>query len=104
MQPIFVTLDPERDRGQALRDYAAGFDPRFVALTGSTSEVQRVATAYKVHSEKIRPPKVATYLIDHTAFVFLLDRQGRLVAIFPPGTPPQRMEVLVREQLAAPAG
>lgn len=100
VQPLFVTLDPERDDGQALRDYAAGFHPQFVALTGSTAEVRRVATAYKVFFEKVRPPGVKDYLIDHTAYVFLLDRQGRFVAIFPPGTPPQRMEVLVREQLA----
>ena len=103
VQPIFITLDPGRDKGQALRDYAAGFHPRFVALTGSTDEVQRIATAYKIYFARVRPPGAAAYLIDHTAFVFLLDREGRFVAIFPPGTPARRMEVLVREQLARPA-
>lgn len=100
VQPIFVTLDPQRDKGQALADYAAAFHPRFVALTGSEAEVRAVATAYKVYFEKIAPAASPTYLIDHMAFVFLLDREGRFIAIFPPGTPPQRMETLVREQLA----
>ena len=100
VQPLFVTLDPERDRGEALRGYAASFHPRFIALTGSSAEVEQVARSYKVFHEKIRPPGVSSYLIDHTAFVFLLDREGRFAAIFPPGTPPQRMETLVREQIA----
>lgn len=99
VQPLFVTLDPERDKGESLREYAAAFHPRFVALTGSAAEIRRVATAYKVYYEKIRPAAAPFPLIDHTAFTFLLDREGRFVAIFPPGTPPQRMETLVREQL-----
>ena len=48
IQPLFITLDPERDTRDALRGYVASFHPRFVALTGSEAEVRRVATAYKV--------------------------------------------------------
>ena len=99
VQPVFVTLDPARDTPEVLRAYVASFHPRFVALTGSEDEIRRVATSYKVYFEKVKPPGVSTYLIEHTAYVFLLDREGRFVTLFPPGTPPERMGVMVKEQL-----
>lgn len=102
MQLIFVTLDPERDTQELLRDYVAAFHPRFVALRGSEDEVRRVATSYKIYFEKVRPPGSSTYLIDHMAFIFLLDRSGKYVAFFPPGTSAERMAVMVREFLAHP--
>jgi cytochrome oxidase Cu insertion factor (SCO1/SenC/PrrC family) len=100
LQPVFVTLDPERDTQEFLRNYVAAFHPRFVALRGSAAEVRRVATAYKVYFEKVKPPNSSTYFIDHTAFIFLLDREGKYVAFFPPGTSTERMAVMVRELLA----
>jgi len=100
LQPIFVTLDPERDTREILRNYAAAFHPRFVALRGNEEEVRRVATAYKIYFEKVRPPGSSVYLIDHMAFVFLLDRDGKYVAFFPPGTSAERMATMVREVLA----
>jgi protein SCO1/2 len=98
LQPVFVTLDPARDKPEVLRAYVASFHPRFVALTGTEDEIRRVATSYKVFFEKVRPPGVNTYLIDHSAYVFLLDREGRFITLFPPGTPQERMAVMVREQ------
>jgi len=100
LQPIFITLDPERDTREILRNYAVAFHPRFVALRGSEEEVRRVAAAYKIYFEKVRPPGSSVYLIDHMAFVFLLDRDGRYVAFFPPGTTAERMAVMVGEVLA----
>jgi protein SCO1/2 len=99
LQPVFVTLDPARDKPEVLRAYVASFHPSFVALTGTEDEVRRVATSYKVFFEKVRPPGANTYLIDHSAYVFLLDREGRFITLFPPGTPQERMAVMVREQL-----
>ncbi len=101
VQPIFVTLDPARDTREVLRGYAAAFHPRLVALTGSEDEIRRVATAYKVFYEKVRIDRADRYMIDHSAFTFLLDRNGKYALFFPPGTPPDRMAVMVREQLAA---
>lgn len=103
VQPLFVTLDPERDTPEVLREYAAAFHPRLIALTGSQAEVHRVATAYKVFYERVPQPGASGYAIDHTAFTFLLDRQGRFASLFPPGTPPERIATMLREQLAAGA-
>lgn len=100
VQPIFVTLDPARDTRELLRNYAAAFHPRIVALTGSEAEIRRVATAYKVYYEKVTPPDSKTYFINHAAYTFLLDRQGKYVLFFPPGTTPTRMTAMVRDELA----
>lgn len=101
VQPLFVTLDPRRDSPAVLREYAAAFHPRLLALTGSEREIRRVATDFKVFYEKVELPGTRTYAIDHTAYTFLLDREGRFVILFPPGTPPERMVFMLREQLAA---
>jgi cytochrome oxidase Cu insertion factor (SCO1/SenC/PrrC family) len=99
VQPLFITLDPARDTPDVLRGYAAAFHPRLIALTGSDDEIRRIATAYKVFYEKVRIERADLYLIDHSAFMFLLDRHGKYVMFFPPGTTAQRMAVMVREQL-----
>jgi cytochrome oxidase Cu insertion factor (SCO1/SenC/PrrC family) len=102
LQPVFITLDPERDTRAVLGAYIASFHPRFVALSGTEDEIRRVATSYKVFFEKLRPPGASTYVIDHAAYIFLLDREGGFVTLFPPSTPAERMAVMVREQLAIP--
>lgn len=99
VQPLFVTLDPQRDTPEVLREYAAAFHPRFVALTGSEAEVRRVATDFKVYFAKVQQPGTGTYTIEHTAYTFLLDREGRFVTLFPPGTPAERMVLMLREVL-----
>lgn len=98
-QPIFITLDPERDRRDVIGAYVAGFHPRFIALTGSPEEVRGVASSFKVFYEKVPLPGSAEYTIDHTAFTFLIDRHGRYVGVYPPGTPHDRLAALLREEL-----
>ena len=98
VQPLFITLDPERDTRQVLREYAAAFHPRLIALTGTPEEIRRIATAYKVFFEKVALPQ-GGYTIDHTAYTFLLDRKGEFVILFPPGTGAERIAFMLREQL-----
>jgi len=98
VQPLFVTLDPQRDTPAVLREYVAAFHPRFIALRGSEEETRELALRYKVFYEKVRP-EAGTYLIDHAAFTLLLNRAGDYVAFFPPGTKAERMAVMVRETL-----
>lgn len=100
VQPLFVTLDPARDTREVLRGYAEAFHPRLMALTGTEEEIRRVADSWKVFYEKVTPEKSATYLINHAAFTFLVGREGKYVLFFPPGTPPERMSEMVKEQLA----
>ena len=100
MQPLFVTLDPVRDTPGVIKEYAAAFHPRLLALRGSEEATRRIATSYKVFYEKV--PQGGSYFIDHAAFTFLIDREGKYVAFFPPGTHADRMAVMVREALEQP--
>lgn len=99
VQPVFVTLDPERDRRAVLREYVANFHPRFVALTGKVDEIRRVAAAYKVFFEKVPAPGELGYTIDHSAFIYVIDAAGKYVGFLPPGTPADRLASLLREEL-----
>ena len=103
LQPLFVTLDPERDTPAVLGKYVLDFHPRFIALRGGERETRRVATAYKIHYEKLAPTQAGRDVIEHTGFVFLLDKEGRYLAAFPSGTGVERIAARVREALAKPA-
>lgn len=76
LQVLFVTVDPERDTPEMLREYMAAFDPGFLALTGSTVEIKAVADEFKVYFKKV--PTGSSYTMDHTALSYLFDPQGRL--------------------------
>jgi protein SCO1 len=75
---VFVTLDPERDTPETLRDYLSAFDPRIRALVGSEAAVARMADLYHVHYRRIAT-KDGDYTLEHTASVELFDRTGRMV-------------------------
>ncbi len=103
VQPIFVTLDPARDTRPIIGEYSRAFHPRFVALTGSEAEVRKVADIYKLYFEKVPLADGKGYTIDHMAFTYLLDRDGRYVGIYPPGIPADRLARLLRNELNEPS-
>ena len=90
VQPLFVTFDPERDTPKHLQSYLEDFDRRLIGLTGTADELARVAKSWRVHYAKV-PMADGNYLIDHSAYTFLIDQQGRYGGVFPPGTEAQRM-------------
>jgi protein SCO1/2 len=102
VQPIFVTLDPARDTPRALREYAASFHPRLLALRGTEAETRRVAAAFKVSYRKV-PRARGGYDMEHAALTFVLDRDGRYAAYLPPGTPAGRTTEVLREVIEATA-
>lgn len=75
VQVLFVTVDPERDTPELLRNYMAAFDSRFLALHGDATQTKKTATAFKVFYQKV--PTGSTYTMDHTALSYLFDPQGR---------------------------
>lgn len=84
---VFVTVDPERDGPERLRSYTAAFDRTFTGLTGSAEQLAAVRQAYGVTARKrIVPGTSAAYLVDHSAFVYVVDAGGRLRLMFPFGT------------------
>jgi cytochrome oxidase Cu insertion factor (SCO1/SenC/PrrC family) len=104
VQPLFVTVDPERDTAEHLADYVAMFHPRLIGLTGSVEAIRKAADAYKVYYAKVPLAKDAgDYTVDHTAFIYLMDRDGNYLGFFPPGTLADRMVEIIRPRLAEPA-
>jgi protein SCO1/2 len=86
MRVAFITVDPERDTVARLRTYVEAFDRSFLGLTGDLDVLARVRQAYGVVAEKhaVAGTKAA-YLIDHSAFVYVVDPDGRLRLMFPFG-------------------
>jgi protein SCO1 len=76
VQVVTITLDPERDSPAAIRDYAVGFDPSFVGLWGTPERIKEVAKEFHVYYQKV--PAGNSYTIDHTAFTYIFDPEGRL--------------------------
>jgi protein SCO1/2 len=77
----FVSVDPERDTAAAMKDYLSSFDPHLKGLTGNPEAVTKVLTAYRVYARKV-PLKDGDYTMDHTALIYLMDKDGRFVAPF----------------------
>jgi protein SCO1/2 len=101
VQVIFITLDPARDTQEFIGKYVEYFDKRILGLRGTEQQTKQVATQYKTFYEKVSLND-KQYVIDHTAFTYIMNRAGKYLAFFPPGTSPERMEVMVREALANP--
>jgi cytochrome oxidase Cu insertion factor (SCO1/SenC/PrrC family) len=85
VQPIFITVDPERDTPEHLKDYVAMFHRRFVGLTGDAGAVKEAARAYRAYYAKVELGK-SDYTVDHSAFIYLIGRNGEYLGFFPPGT------------------
>ena len=82
--PIFITVDPDRDKPVLLGRYVGLFSPRLVGLTGDHTQVDAVVRAYRVYVEKVPPASPgAAYLVNHSAFMYLMNPAGNLAAIFP---------------------
>ena len=83
---IFVTLDPARDTPATLKAYFSGFKGRVIPLTGQEQVIQRIAKSFDVNSEKVVTGK-GSYTLDHTAAVYLLNKEGQVVDNLAFGTP-----------------
>ncbi|MBV9395728.1 MAG: SCO family protein [Methylobacteriaceae bacterium] len=78
---LFITVDPERDTPDVLKDYLASFDPRIVGATGSREQIDPVLKEFRVYSRKVGN-EGDDYTMDHTALVYLMDKQWRFVRPF----------------------
>jgi len=95
LKTYFVTIDPERDDQALLSLYLSSFDPHIVGLTGSVADVQTMAKAYRVYARKIED-KNGGYTMDHTALVYLMDKQGRFVSSLNLDRAPEETAKLIR--------
>jgi protein SCO1/2 len=78
---LFITVDPERDTAPVMKDYLSSFDPHLRGATGDQKAIDAVEKDYRVYAKKV-PTKNGDYSMDHTALVYLMDKEGRFVAPF----------------------
>lgn len=99
IQPVFITIDPERDTVKRLAAYVPAFHPRLVGLSGSPAAVERAAHAYRVYYKKLPIGKGGDYAVGHSGAIYLMDREGKYLGFFPPGTSAERMVQTIRPHL-----
>ncbi|MDH3740233.1 MAG: SCO family protein [Hyphomicrobiales bacterium] len=84
IQPLFITIDPERDTVPVMASYVENFHPRLIGLTGTPEQIADVAKAYRVYYKKAGDD--ADYLMDHSSILYLMDREGKFAKHFTYGT------------------
>lgn len=99
VKPLFVTVDPERDTLDKLDAYTAFFDPDLTGLTGTPEEIAQVAGQYGAAYRKHSRPENGDYVVDHSAFVYLVGPDGTLRAQVPHGATPDEMARALRAAL-----
>jgi cytochrome oxidase Cu insertion factor (SCO1/SenC/PrrC family) len=101
VNPVFITVDPERDTAEQMRSYVKNFSPRFVGLTGTPDEIKQAARAYRVFYAKTEDKSSALgYLMDHSAFIYLMSPQGEYVTHFAYGVPPDKIAATIEKAMS----
>ena len=83
IQPIFVTVDPERDQPEQLKQYVSAFHPRLIGLTGTPKEIADVAKKFLIIYDKREVEGMSEYLMDHSRQAYLFGPQGEPLAMLP---------------------
>jgi protein SCO1 len=100
VQPLFITVDPQRDTPVVIGDYTRSFDPRIIGLTGTPEQIAAVAREYGAYyaPRKIGPGP-EDYVMDHSSYLYLMDPEGKFVRGFDADTPGDRLAEIVRDAI-----
>jgi protein SCO1/2 len=99
IQPLFITVDPERDTVEHLRDFVPMFHPRLIGLTGNAAAIHAAAEAYRAFYAKVLL-KGDDYTVDHSSFIYVVGADGHYLGFLPPGTSPDRIAEAIRRYVA----
>lgn len=106
VRTLFVSVDPERDTAEKLKDYASYYHPTLVAATGSIEELGAATALYGASFKKQEAKPDGSYAVDHSSSTYVIDQNGALVTTLPHGTPATevlaQIRKLVRSQLPTP--
>ena len=102
LQPLFVTVDPQRDTREVLAEYLKSFDSRIIGLTGSQDQIDRVVKEYRVYvaSQKSETQGDDNYLVSHSAYIYLMDPQGKFVNVIQGSEAGEEIAAWLRKQMA----
>jgi cytochrome oxidase Cu insertion factor (SCO1/SenC/PrrC family) len=99
VQPLFITVDPERDTPARLADFVSSFHPRLIGLTGSLADIRKTAIAYRTFFVKNSAATPGDYSVDHTGFIYLVGKDGKYLGFLPPGSSPDVIADAIRTRL-----
>ncbi len=99
LRPVFITVDPERDTPEVMKNYISNFHPSFVALTGTKEQTNAAAKAYKVYHQKGEVTEDMHYLMDHSGFIYLMSPKGEYLQHFTHEDTPETMLVALTKYL-----
>lgn len=99
--PLFVSVDPERDTPEVLKEYLSHFDSRIIGLTGTSEQVEEIVKTYRAYARKVNTGSgPGDYTMDHSAFIYFMDKKGEFITHFTPVTTFEQMaERIVKEML-----
>ena len=101
VQGLFVTIDPERDTPEKIKTYVNYFSPDLIGLTGSTEQIKTVAELYKVDFKLNKSSESDLYYeIDHTANLYIIDQNGKLVRLVPYNYSSSQVSSILKDILA----
>ncbi|HCX88484.1 MAG TPA: SCO family protein [Gammaproteobacteria bacterium] len=104
VQPLFISLDPERDLPPRMAEYSAFFHPKIQGLTGTPEQIHQVARQYRVLYQAVPAPESALgYSVDHSGIIYVVGREGQTAALIQHGSPAGLILQTVRQVLARPA-
>ena len=101
VQPLMITMDPERDTVEVLADYVSNFHPSIMALTGSVEQIKAVAGAYKAYFAKGEIDKDGGYFMDHSSFIYLMGPNGQYLDHFAPNTSSEVIAARIQSAVSA---
>ncbi|MGE4280293.1 MAG: SCO family protein [Magnetospirillum sp.] len=97
--PIFITVDPDRDRPEVMKDYVTAFAPDLIGLVGTAEQTNAAKKAFKVYAEKAKGGDPENYTVDHSSILYLMGPDGKFVQHFPHGTTAQDLLAGLKKHL-----
>jgi protein SCO1 len=102
VQPLYISIDPERDTPAQMGEFTRAFDSRIVGLTGTPESIASVAKEYRVFYKKMPGQSPGDYWMEHSSYIYVLDPQGRYVTLIVDTQEPGQIADRLRELIAAP--
>jgi len=97
--PLFITVDPDRDRPEVMKDYVTAFAPDMIGLIGTAEQTNAAKKAFKVYAEKAKGGDQENYTVDHSSILYLMGPDGKFVQHFPHGTTAQDLLAGLKKHL-----
>lgn len=96
VQPVFITIDPDRDTQKVMKAYVTQFHPRLIGLTGTQGEIDVAAKAYHVYARKVKDAKLSDYTMDHSSYIYFIGPDRKVIALYGPSSTAGEIAAAIR--------